>query len=194
MNNVFKITLAAALIMSAASTAQAASSGDITFTGLIISDTCDITIDGGTTSTGNKFTVTFPPTSPANYTGDGDVGATKEFTMQLSDCEPGTVTGVNAAFTGTSSDTANEILDVTDSDRHVGIRLYSAHNNGGEKAVKFNGSRPADADFADFVDDGNGNGKKGATLKYIAKVVQVGVNAPTPGNYTANATYELVYN
>ncbi|WP_318372572.1 fimbrial protein [Enterobacter sp.] len=191
MNNVFKITLAAALIMSAASTAQAESKGTITFTGLIINDTCDIKIEGGS----NNYTVAFLPTYPEDYNGDGAEGTTKEFTMQLLGCEPGTLTGVNAAFTGTTLDAAKEILNVTSTqsgDRNVGIRLYSAHNNGGEKAVKFDGSRPDDADFAAFANDGKG--KKDAALKYTAKVIQTGANKPTAGDYSASATYELVYN
>jgi len=190
MNNVFKITLAAALIMSAASTAQAASTGEIKFNGLIISDSCDIKIEQGT----NNYTVAFLPTYPADYTGDGDEGTTEDFIMELTGCEPGTLTGVSAAFTGNAMGTDNAILkpDNSSTARNVGIRLYSKHDiTAGEVVVKFDGSRPA-IGFAQFQDEiGN---KKKATLKYTAKVVQVGADAPTPGNYTASATYELVYN
>lgn len=191
MNNVFKITLAAALIMSAASTAQAESKGTITFTGLIINDTCDIKI-------GDKddvnYEVAFPATHPEHYGSPGAVGVQKDFTMELTNCEPGTLTGVSAAFKGSSGTTDNtfEVLKLdSGTAKNVGIRLYSNHK-GTEIPVKLDGSRPADADFAAFTDAGNGT--KSASLKYTAKVVQVGDKLPEAGDYTASATYELVYN
>ncbi|WP_318368944.1 fimbrial protein [Enterobacter sp.] len=190
MNNVFKITLAAALIMSAASTAQAESKGKITFTGLIINDTCTINIEGGGSA---DYTVNFPVTYPDNYGADGVAGAEKEFTMVLDNCDPGTLAGVSATFTGTTDGASTVLKKESGTAEHVGFKLYSAHNPGDREAVSFDGSRPINDKFAPFANSTTA-GKKMATLKYIAEVVQVGATKPTAGDYTASATYELVYN
>ncbi|EHW1223630.1 TPA: type 1 fimbrial protein [Escherichia coli] len=164
----------------------AADTGVVNFNGKIVADTCEINVNDSNSTTG---IVTFADTYSADYSGDGTVGTSKDFKIELIKCDP-LVTKLNLTFSGTTTDTGFLRLEnsetATGSATNVGITV--TNKNGGTNNVKFDGSVP---DVSTDVD--NAGDSTPTIFNYTANVIQVGNNAPTAGKYASSATFEVFY-
>ncbi|WP_139498099.1 fimbrial protein, partial [Escherichia coli] len=134
-------------------------------------------------------TVTFADTYPADYSGDGSIGTSKDFKIELIKCDP-LVDKLNLTFSGTTTDAGFLRLENSEagagSATNVGITV--TNKNGGANDVKFDGSVP---DASTDVD--NAGSITPTIFNYTANVIQVGNNAPTAGKYASSATFEVFY-
>lgn len=161
--------------------------GTVNFSGRILADTCEINVDDtGTTTT----TVTFPDTYPSDYSGDGSVGASKPFKIEVKKCDP-LVAKLNIKFTGTTTDAAFKRLqnDLTGEGNATNVGIIVSNENGTKGDVLFNGSLPSAG--TDVTNDTAG--ATASVFNYTAKVIQVGASAPTAGHYSSSATFEVIY-
>lgn len=167
--------------------AIAGDSGTVNFSGRIVADTCVIDVDGtGTTSS----TVTFADTYPSDYSGDGSVGTSKPFKIEVSGCDP-LVAKLNLKFSGTTSDSAAKRLqnDLSGDGNATNVGITVSNENGTKGDVLFDGSLPVNGTDV----DNDAAGTAASVFNYTAKVIQVGDTAPTAGRYSASATFEVVY-
>ena len=159
--------------------AFATDTGTITFTGRIVPDTCEVDINGSTTDA----TVTFRNLSKTSFGSDQKVGDRQPFTITVRNCDVN-VSKLNVTFVGaTVSNYNNEVLAMSSgSATNVGIRISPENTS---TFIAFDGTEATTekvhAQDTDVV------------FNYTAEVIQVGDTAPTAGDYTANATYTLVY-
>ncbi|HGY3716064.1 TPA: fimbrial protein [Citrobacter gillenii] len=168
-----------AMLVGGASPALAVDSGTVTFNGKIIEDTCNVTVNGDATN----GTVNFSDLHPSVFSIDNSVGESQSFDIALKDCDKN-VDNMNIKFKGTTiSGKSEEVLQPSGDATHVGIRLKDWTG----AAVKFDDSEPVTASNKAIKDTG------AATFTYTADVVQVGDVLPTAGDYTAQATYTLLY-
>jgi len=170
-----------ALVAASASSAFAVDTGTVTFNGKIVPDTCSIDVNG--TDTNGEVNFLTVSTSAFQHT-DGGVGDTQNFDIKLTGCP---AAKLNLKFQGDRvSGSSDEVLTTTGTASHVGVRMYQAD---GTTAVKFDNSEPA----ASSDQTGDGAPDSTYTFSYVAKAVQVGSVDPTEGDYTAMATYTVVY-
>lgn len=162
-------------------------SGTVNFSGKVVADTCEINVDGSGTNTG---TVTFDDTYPSDYSGDGSVGTSKPFKIEVKKCDP-LVAKLNLKFTGNTTDSEAKRLenDLSGTGNAANIGITVSNENGTKGDVKFDGTIPDSA--TDVANDPTGN--VASLFNYTAKVIQVGDTAPTAGHYSASATFEVVY-
>lgn len=171
--------IAAALLAGSAMPAFSVDTGTVTFNGKIIEDTCNVKVNG----TDKDGTVTFSDLYASDFTGDDSVGDSQAFDIALTDCDT-SINNMNIKFEGsTVTGKGEEVLQTTGAATNVGVRLEDWTS----AAVKFDGSMPATGS------DKSVFGTGAATFSYTAKVVQVGDEAPTKGDYTTQATYSLIY-
>lgn len=171
--------IAGALLAGTTMPVFAVDTGTVTFNGKIIEDTCNVKVNG----TDTDGTVAFSDLYASDFSGDDSVGESQAFDIALTDCDT-SINNMNIKFEGTSAAGKNEeVLQTTGAAQNVGVRLEDWTG----AAVKFDGSLPATAS------DKSVQGTGAATFSYNAKVVQVGENAPTKGDYTTQATYSLIY-
>ncbi|ASO11788.1 TPA: type 1 fimbrial protein [Salmonella enterica] len=181
-----------AMISAGNMSAMAASTGTVNFSGRIVADTCEINVDD---SGSNTVMVTFADTYPADYSGDGSVGTSKDFKIELTKCDPA-IAGLNLMFSGDTSDAnnlrlQNSIEGNTGAASNVGITVTSKNGTGG--AVVFDGSVP---DKNTDVANGNTGDEGTATptvFNYTANVIQTGDIEPTAGQYAASADFTVFY-
>ncbi|WP_263070261.1 fimbrial protein [Enterobacter huaxiensis] len=162
-------------------------SGTVNFAGKIVADTCEIDVDGAGS---NMSTVTFDDTYPADYNGDGSVGTSKAFRIEVKKCDP-LVAKLNLKFSGTTSDAAYKRLqnDLSGAGNATNVGITVSNDNGTKGDVLFNGSTPeAGTDVAN-----DATGETASVFNYTAKVIQVGDTKPTAGHYSSSATFEVVY-
>jgi major type 1 subunit fimbrin (pilin) len=162
-------------------------SGTVNFAGKIVADTCEINVDGSGT---NASTVTFADTYPSDYSGDGTVGTSKAFKIEVTKCDP-LVAKLNLKFSGTTTDAAYKRLknDLSGAGNAANVGIIVSNDNGTKGDVVFDGSVP-DAG-TDVTNDPTG--AAASVFNYTAKVIQVGTTAPTAGHYSSSATFEVVY-
>ena len=171
--------LTSSLIIGVALPAFAADTGTVTFTGKIINDTCNVSVN----NLGTNGTVTFSDLYPSAFGNDDDAGESQVFDIALSGCDSN-ISNINIKFNGTTVASKNEeVLKATGTAGNVGIRLL----NWADAAVKFDGTEPDAASNKTLNTSGD------TTFSYTAKVVQVGDDIPTAGSYSAEATYSLIY-
>lgn len=165
----------------------AGDTGTVNFSGKIVADTCEINVDGSGT---NTTTVTFDDTYPADFSGDGSVGTTRPFRIELKKCDP-LVTNLNLKFSGTTTDGASKRLqnDLSGAGNATNVGITVSNENGSKGDVTFDGSVPDSA--TDVANDATG--AAASVFNYTAKVIQVGETSPTAGRYAASATFEVVY-
>ncbi len=165
----------------------AGDSGTVNFSGKIVADTCEINVDDSGT---NATTVTFADTYPSDYSGDGTVGTSKAFKIEVKKCDP-LVANLNLKFSGTTSDAGYKRLqnDLSGAGNATNVGITVSNENGTKGDVLFNGSVP-DA-TTDVANDATGT--TASVFNYTAKVIQVGATVPTAGKYSASATFEVVY-
>lgn len=185
--NVISTLLFGSFISIFSVSALADESGAVNFSGKIVADTCIINVDGSGT---DVATVTFDDTYPSDFNGDGSVGTSKAFKIELSKCDP-LVAKLNIAFSGTTTDAGFKRLanDLTGNGNATNVGITVANENGGKGDVLFNGSTPDSA--TDVANDATGN--SASVFNYTAKVIQVGDTQPTAGKYASSATFEVVY-
>ncbi|MBE3512005.1 type 1 fimbrial protein [Enterobacter cloacae complex sp. I2] len=162
-------------------------SGTVNFAGKIVADTCEINVDGTGT---NASTVTFADTYPSDYSGDGSVGTSKAFKIEVKKCDP-LVAKLNLKFSGSTTDAAYKRLqnDLTGEGNATNVGIIVSNENGTKGDVIFDGSTPdAGTDVAN-----DATGQAASVFNYTAKVIQVGEDAPTAGHYASSATFEVVY-
>ncbi|MBA7853770.1 fimbrial protein [Enterobacter cloacae complex sp. 2024EL-00215] len=166
------------LLAGGMSSAFATDTGTVTFNGKIIDDTCDVTVN----STDANGTVTFKDVYPSAFTADDSVGDSQTFDIALTGCDTN-IDKINLKFNGTTVTSKTSVLKTTGVATNVGVRLV----NWAGADVLFDNSEPAS------TSDKTVKGTGAATFTYTAKVVQVGSVKPTAGDYTAQATYTLLY-
>lgn len=167
--------------------ASAADSGKVNFSGKIVADTCEINVDD---SGADTSTVTFDDTYPSDYSGDGSIGTSKAFKIELTKCDP-LVAKLNLKFTGATTDSGYKRLqnDLSGDGNASNVGITVTNNNGSGGDVLFNGSTPdSNTDVAN-----DPTGATASVFNYTANVIQVGDTLPTAGKYSASATFEVVY-
>lgn len=127
-----KILSALAIGLAISNTAMAAD-GTINFTGLIITNTCTISINNGTgAQTGAIGTVNLPIVTKSQFSGVGDTSQGKAFTIALTGCDS-LLNGKTVAFqnfTGANIN-ANGRLNNTGTATNTQIALYSGSSAAG---------------------------------------------------------------
>lgn len=161
-----------------ATSALAVDTGTVTFTGKILPDSCVVNVNGSTTS----GTVTFNSLSQTAFGGDKKVGDSQPFAITLTECDSA-IQNLNIKFDGTRVTGYDEqVLQPTGTATNIGVRVLP---EGSSNYVKFDGSDPDAA-----LNKASG---ESVVFNYKAEVIQVGSSLPTAGDYTAQATYTLIY-
>lgn len=166
------------LFASVATPALAVDTGTVTFNGKIIPDSCAVDVNGKSTN----GTVTFNNLSQTAFGADKKVGDSQSFAITLTECDAA-IANLNIKFDGTRVvGYDEEVLQPSGTATNLGVRMLP---EGSSNYVKFDGSEP----------DGSLNKANGESVvfNYKAEVIQVGTTLPTPGDYTAQATYTLIY-
>ena len=170
--------LAALLLAAVVTPAMAVDTGTLTFKGKIIADTCSVDLNGANTN----GIVTFNTLSQTSFGADKKVGDTQPVAITISDCDQ-SVSKLNVIFDGSRiSGYDDQVLEATGTAANVGVRLLP---EGSANYIKFNG---AESDESLRKDNG-----ANVVFNYTAEVIQVGSELPTAGDYSAEATYTLVY-
>lgn len=79
------LLVSGSLIAVVSTSVFATDTGVVNFNGKIVADTCEINVNESASTTG---TVTFADTYPADYSGDGSIGTSKDFKIELIKCDP----------------------------------------------------------------------------------------------------------
>jgi len=170
--------LISGVLAAVAAPALAVDTGTITFNGKIVADTCAVDVNGATTNS----TVKFNNLSQTSFGSDKTVGDKQPLALTMTKCDSA-IKNLNVTFAGTRiSGYDDEVLQPTGDAKNVGIRLLP---EGGSSYVKFDGSVPDSA-------SNKANGSS-VVFNYSAEVIQIGADAPTAGDYSAQATYTLIY-
>lgn len=166
------------VLATVAAPALAADTGTVTFNGKIIPDTCVVDVNG----TATNGTVTFNNLTQTAFGADKKVGDSQTFAITLTECDSA-IANLNIKFDGTRvAGYDEEVLQATGTAANLGVRMLP---EGSSNYVKFDGSEP-DA----TLNKANG---ESVAFNYKAEVIQVGSVLPTTGDYTAQATYTLLY-
>ncbi|MCS2169597.1 type 1 fimbrial protein [Scandinavium sp. TWS1a] len=188
MKNSFALlTTASAILLGASVSADAASTGTITFNGELTDSTCEVTVDGQ----GADATVTLPTVSINELTSSGQVTGRTAFNLQLSDCVVGTSGGqskVSAFFqTGATVDqNSGRLLNTaTTGATLVDLQLLDGSNSDSVINV---GSTDQVSDMT-YVDIDQTAGT--ATLPYAVEYYANGQT--TPGVVASSVVYNLQY-
>ena len=169
----------------AAVSAQAASTGTITFNGELTDTTCEVDINGQ----GSDATIVLPTVGVNQLTASGDTTGRTSFNMNVSDCVIGTEGGhskVSAFFqSGNTVDlSTGRLKNVGGSATNVDLRLLDASNSFAPINVG-NTDQVSGTSYVDIQADGT------AFLPYA---VEYYANAQTtPGTVTSSVVYNLQY-
>ena len=170
--------LVSSAMATVATSAFAVDTGTVTFNGKILPDSCVVDVNG----TATNGTVTFNNLSQTAFGEDKKVGDTQSFAITLTECDAA-VANLNIKFDGTRvAGYGEEVLQPTGTATNLGVRMLP---EGSSDYVKFDGSEPDDS-----LNKANG---ESVVFNYKAEVIQVGSTLPTTGDYTAQATYTLIY-
>ncbi|WME26206.1 fimbrial protein, partial [Citrobacter freundii] len=170
--------LVSSAMATVATSAFAVDTGTVTFNGKILPDSCVVDVNG----TATNGTVTFNNLSQTAFGEDKKVGDTQSFAITLTECDAA-VANLNIKFDGTRiAGYDDEVLQATGTAQNLGVRMLP---EGSSNYVKFDGSDPEAA-----LNKTNG---ESVVFNYKAEVIQVGSTLPTTGDYTAQATYTLLY-
>ncbi|HFW6380829.1 fimbrial protein [Klebsiella aerogenes] len=186
MNKLYKLTAIAIIGLGSALSAQATSTGTITFNGELTDSTCDVSVNGQ----GSDANITLPTVSINELTTAGKTTGRTAFNLQLTDCVPGTSGGqskVSAFFqTGATVDQSTGRLKNTDTAgaTMVDLQLLDASNS---DAVINVGStdQVSDMTYTDINADGT------ATLPYAVEYYANGQT--TAGKVASSVVYNLQY-
>lgn len=123
MKTKFLLTLLSVSALSAANVYAA--DGQINFTGTITDEACTVT-----NNTTNPLNVALGTVSKNAFTGAGSTAAPTKFTIALTDC-PATVTSATVKFDGTSANSGNTALQLTQESgvaTNVGVQISDSSN------------------------------------------------------------------
>ena len=110
------------------------------------------------------------------------MGDSQSVAITLTECDAA-IANLNIKFDGTRiAGYDDEVLQATGTAQNLGVRMLPEGSN---NYVKFDGSDPEAA-----LNKTNG---ESVVFNYKAEVIQVGSTLPTTGDYTAQATYTLLY-
>ncbi|ELY4776485.1 fimbrial protein [Cronobacter turicensis] len=174
-----------AILTIATFSAQAASTGTITFNGELTDTTCEVDINGQ----GSDATIVLPTVGVNQLTANGDTTGRTSFNMNISDCVIGTEGGhskVSAFFQpGNTVDlSTGRLKNVGGSATNVDLRLLDASNNYAAINVG-NTDQVNNMAYVDINADGTAN---------IPYAVEYYANAQTtPGTVTSSVVYNLQY-
>ena len=158
--------------------ALAVDTGTITFNGKILPDSCKVDVNG----TATNGTVTFNNLSQTAFGADKKVGDSQPVVITLTECDSA-IGNLNIKFDGTRiAGYDDEVLQATGTAQNLGVRILP---EGSSNYVNFDGSDPEVV-----LNKANGGS---VVFNYKAEVIQVGSTLPTTGDYTAQATYTLLY-
>ncbi|HBM3280037.1 TPA: type 1 fimbrial protein [Klebsiella oxytoca] len=174
-----------AILSATTLSAQAASTGTITFNGELTDTTCEVDINGQ----GSDATIVLPTVGVNQLTAAGDTTGRTSFNMNVSDCVIGTQGGhskVSAFFQpGNTVDlSTGRLKNVGGSATNVDLRLLDASNSFAPINVG-NTDQVNGMAYVDIQADGT------AFLPYA---VEYYANAQTtPGTVTSSVVYNLQY-
>ncbi|ELY3544905.1 type 1 fimbrial protein [Cronobacter turicensis] len=177
------LSLAAA--MGFAATAQAASTGTITFEGELTATSCDVTVDGQ----GSDATVTLPTLGINQLEAAGKTAGRTNFLMELANCE-GTLKTVAAYFeAGASVDpVTGRLKNATGTDNAKNVSLQLRDGSSTSYAVIKAGSASQATDTTYIAYDATDGS---ATLPYA--VEYYAEDATTAGKVNSSVVYSLMY-
>lgn len=185
MKKSFISTSLFAILSAGSITAQAASTGTITFNGELTDTTCEVDINGQ----GSDATVVLPTVGVNQLTASGETTGRTSFNMNISNCVIGTEGGhskVSAFFQpGNTVDlSTGRLKNVGGSATNVDLRLLDASNSYAPINVG-NTDQVNSMAYVDIQADGT------AFLPYA---VEYYANAQTtPGTVTSSVVYNLQY-
>ncbi|CNH97952.1 MULTISPECIES: fimbrial protein [Yersinia] len=161
------------------STAQAASTGTINFTGELTASTCNVSVDGQ----GADATVVLPTVSTSQLASADQVAGNTGFNMALSNCT-GALKTVSAFFeAGSSVDiVTGHLKNVSGSAGQVSLELLDGSNMTPIKA-----GDTSQATNTTYIDASSGS----ATLPYAVQYYANGET--TPGTVISNVVYSIQY-
>ncbi|HEN4999342.1 TPA: fimbrial protein [Klebsiella aerogenes] len=171
--------IGAALILTFCGASAAMAENTITFTGTVLDTGCDIAVDGGTANA----TVDLGSTAATDLVTKGDLGAPKQFVIDLSSCP--TANSANIVFSGqVDADAADpsyfkNSAGVGSAATNVAVQLKQGGSNG--TVVENN----ADNDQIDLSSGA-------ATQTYTASMIATG--QAEAGDVQAVLTYNVRYN
>lgn len=174
-----------AILGAATLSAQAASTGTITFNGELTDTTCEVDINGQ----GPDATIPLPPVGVNKLTELGKTFGRTSFNMKLSDCVIGTEGGHSkvAAFfqPGNTVDlSTGRLKNVGGTATNVDLRLLDASNSFAPINVG-NTDQVTDMAYVDIKPDGT------AFLPYAVEYYALAQT--TPGTVTSSVVYNLQY-
>lgn len=172
--------------------AHAESSGTINFTGTVIADSCSIDVNNSGSNTG---TVPLPINYTSWFDGAGDGGSQTGFNVTLTGCDS-QINQFAMSFSGDTPPTDDAILETTGSAKNIGIKLYDISNGGAMMThkVAFSGEAAESVNNLYWQNAiKTGDSSTAANFTYIAEVVQVGEETPTPGAYNATVNFVVHY-
>jgi major type 1 subunit fimbrin (pilin) len=177
-----KVIIAASIVAALASvSAQAASTGTITFNGLLTSSTCDVTVAGQ----GADALVVLPTIGTNQLTGPTQTAGRTGFNMALKDCA-GTLKTASAFFeAGSSVDvTTGRLHNMTGTATNVDLQLRDASSASQAAIQAGNTNQIVNTTYVD-VSSGS------ATLPYAVEYYANG--ATTAGTVVSSVVYSLQY-
>ncbi|EFN7202785.1 TPA: fimbrial protein [Escherichia coli] len=158
--------------------------GVITFTGKVVSQTCNVT----TGSNGN-FTVTLPTVSKAALANQGATAGLTPFSIDLADCTPDTdgATQVKAYFEpGASTDfTTNNLKNTARTNPASDVQIQLLNSDGASTILLGKDFAGQDVHAEAIGVDGR------ATLRYMARYYATGT--ATAGDVTTTVNYTIAY-
>lgn len=178
-----KIILAASIsaVLGSLSFAHAASTGTITFNGLLTATTCNVSIEGQ----GANAAIGLPTIGTSDLTAAGRTAGRTGFNMSLTDCT-GSLTEASAFFAaGTTVDLATGRLKNMSGDaENVELQLRDGSSSTHEVIRAGNTSQVAGTTYVD-ISSGS------ATLPYLVEYYATG--AATAGTVGSSVVYSLQY-
>ncbi|MGL5214278.1 MAG: fimbrial protein [Aeromonas hydrophila] len=177
------ILIGALAVMAAENSAHAASTGTITFSGLITDTTCNVDIDGQ----GPDPTITLPTVDVSQLDVAGKVSGRTPIDMSLSGCTVGTSgeDTVAAYFQpGATVNLTTGRLINSGAATNVSLQLLDAVDNSYSVIKVGSQDQLNDSAFADLTSGS-------ATLRYA--VEYYAENQTTPGTVTSSVVYNLMY-
>lgn len=195
INNINKLTIAAASVIFALGSASAFADdiGLITFDGAVTDTTCTITTNNGVDA--NNVTITMPVVKKIDVEGttiDAGVGS-KEFELKLTGC-PTTLTKASATFTSQqfaelSNGTLKTDPSVTGHADNVSLALF---NNSTSNTDRIQVGLPANNTQIAALEEGVG--VLAYRVVYVPSADWVkGTNDITAGKVSSNATFTMTY-
>lgn len=174
-----------AILAAASLSAQAASTGTITFNGELTDTTCEVDINGQ----GSDATVILPTVGVNQLTASGETTGRTSFNMNISDCVIGTEGGhakVSSFFqAGNTVDlSTGRLKNVGGTATNVDLQLLDASNSFNPINVG-NTDQVNNTAYVDIQADGTA---------YLPYAVEYYANAQTtPGTVTSSVVYNLQY-